>query len=233
MNWLKKLLSNKHSDPLAVKLSPILGFEPIAIDLYYQAFCHSSIDTSEYGNNERLEFLGDSILDAVITEYLYHTLPGKNEGILTDMRSKMVSRRTLNKLGKEFNLSEFIQSNLGGSTPSSVIGNAFEALIAAIYLDKGSEFCKTFIIQNIIEKYFDLNELEKQISSYKKHFIHWSQKNNRNYKFELISESGESHNKSFEIALKLDNILVTKSTSSSKKKAEESAAKKACKKLSL
>lgn len=233
MNWLKQLLSNNLTDPLATKLSPILGFEPVSIGLYYQAFCHSSIDPSKHGNNERLEFLGDSVLDAVITEYLYHKLPHKNEGVLTDMRSKMVSRRTLNKLGKEFNLPEFIQCNLGGDIPSSLIGNAFEALIAAIYLDKGSEFCKSYIIQNIIEKYFDLSELEKQISSYKKHFIHWSQKNNKSYKFELISESGESHNKCFEIALKLDDELLATSTSSSKKKAEESAAKKACEKLSL
>lgn len=233
MKWLHKLFSTPSSDNLAVKLYPILGFKPEKIQFYYQAFCHSSIDSPLYGDNERLEFLGDSILDSVIAEYLYHNLPNKDEGVLTDIRSKMVSRRTLNRLAKEFKIDSFVQTNLGGRIPSSILGNAFEALIAAIYLDKGEVFCKSFIIEKIIEAHFSLEALEKEISSYKKHFIHWAQKHNKTFYFKLISESGESHKKSFEIALFLEENNIATAKASSKKKAEESAAKIACHSLKL
>lgn len=232
MNWLHKLLSTS-SDPLAKELYPILGFMPEKIEFYHQAFCHSSIDSPTYGDNERLEFLGDSILDAVITEYLFHKLPNKDEGVLTDMRSKMVSRRTLNKLAKTFEINSFVQTNLGGKTPASILGNAFEALIAAIYLDQGSKFCTAFIIEKIIEPHFSLETLEKEISSYKKHFIHWAQKHNKDYCFKLLSETGESHKKNFEIALYLTGEKIATAISGSKKKAEEAAAKIACETLKV
>jgi ribonuclease-3 len=233
MRWLTKLLSTPSSDPLALELNPILGFTPGKIEYYHQAFCHSSIEEPKYGDNERLEFLGDSILDSVITQYLYLKLPTKDEGILTDIRSKMVSRRTLNKLAKEFKIDQFVQTNLGGKVPSSILGNAFEALIAAIYLDKGELFCRTFIVKEIIIKHFSLEDLEKKISSYKKHFINWTQKNSKEYYFKLLNETGESHKKSFEIALILDKKTISKSIASSKKKAEEMAAEIACETLSI
>ena len=233
MKWLNKLLSTPSTDPLATALSSILGFTPENTQFYHQAFCHSSIEEPKYGDNERLEFLGDSILDSVITEYLYHKLPTKDEGVLTDIRSKMVSRRTLNKLAKEFKIDEFVQTNLGGKIPVSVFGNAFEALIAAIYLDKGEPFCRNFIINKIIKKYFSLETLEKEISSYKKHFIHWTQKNDKSFSFELQSETGESHNKSFQMALILEGSEISKATASSKKKAEEATAKIACESLKI
>lgn len=233
MKWLNKLLSTQSSDPLAIELSPILGFTPENLQFYYQAFCHSSIEEPKYGDNERLEFLGDSILDSVITEYLYHKLPTKDEGVLTDIRSKMVSRRTLNRLAKEFKIDGFVQTNLGGKIPVSVFGNAFEALIAAIYLDKGEQFCRNFIIKKIIEKHFSLERLEKEISSYKKHFIQWTQKNDKSFSFELQSETGESHNKTFEMALVFEGKVVSKATASSKKKAEEATAKIACESLKI
>ena len=233
MNWLNKLFSNPSSEPLATELYPILGFCPENIEFYHQAFCHSSIEEPKYGDNERLEFLGDSILDGVITDYLYHKLPTKDEGILTDIRSKMVSRRTLNRLAKEFRIDEFVQTNLGGKVPVSVLGNTFEALIAAIYLDRGEQFCKEFIRVRIIEAHFCLAILEKEISSYKKHFIHWTQSHNKSFFFKLLSESGESHKKSFEIALFCEKEKLASATASSKKKAEEKAAKIACESLKI
>lgn len=231
-NWLNALFSNASSDPLAIAITDTLGFKPNNIKPYYQAFSHSSMDSDKYGNNERLEFLGDALLQSAITEYLYESLPHKNEGVLTDIRSKIVSRKTLNHLGQTYALDRFIQSTLSKPLPPSVVGNAFEALIAAIHIDKGSAFCKQFIIKTI-ETHFDLAELEQQISSYKKHFIHWAQKNNIPFAFELLSEEGESHNKQFEIALYYNGSPLSKATSGSKKKAEESAAKKACEKLAL
>jgi ribonuclease-3 len=126
-----------------------------------------------------------------------------------------------------------VRTNLGNKTPSSVYGNAFEALIAAIYLDKGPKFCSKFIVKKIIEPHFSLNELEKEISSYKKHFINWAQKNNNNYSFKLLSESGEAHNKNFEIGLLLKDENIATACAGSKKKAEEAAAKKACQALTI
>ena len=161
-------------------------------------------------------------------------MPKKDEGSLTDIRSKMVSRKTLNLLAKKMKIDKMVRTNLGNKIPSSVYGNAFEALIAAIYLDKGPKFCNKFIIKKIIEPHFSLNELETEISSYKKHFIHWAQNNNNNnnnYSFILLSETGEAHNKNFEIGLFLKDENIATACAGSKKKAEEAAAKKLVKHL--
>ena len=231
LKWLRGFSRAKRS--FSSELYSILGFLPKKIEFYHQAFCHSSIEHQEYGNNERLEFLGDAIFNAVITEYLFHKMPNKDEGTLTDIRSKMVSRKTLNLLAKKINIDKMIRTNLGDKMPSSVYGNAFEALIAAIYLDKGPKFCSKFIVKKIIEPHFSLNELETEISSYKKHFIHWAQKNNNNYSFKLLSETGEAHNKNFEIGLFLKDKNIATACARSKKKAEEAAAKKACQALTI
>ena len=232
MKWLQKLFSNA-SDSLTTDLIPILGFTPKNIALYHQAFCHRSVDFSKYGDNERLEFLGDSILSTVITEYLYHNLPEKDEGVLTDIRSKIVRRKTLNDLAKKLGIDVLVKTNLGIKTPPSIYGNAFEALIAAIYLDKGAAICKAFIIDKMIKPHFTLNDLENEISSYKKHFLHWAQKNNRNHQFKVVDETGASHKKNFEIALFLDGENIATGTGTSKKNAEEAAAKFACESLDL
>jgi len=233
MNWLNKLFPTPLTDPFAIELQGVLGFRPDNLKLYHQAFSHSSVENNRYGNNERLEFLGDSILDTVITEHLYNKLPNKDEGTLTDLRSKMVSRRTLNRLARAFKVQDFVQTNFKGRIPASVFGNAFEALIAAIYIDQGQAFCKNFIEEKIINIHFSLDDLEKEIVSYKKHFIQWSQKHSKSYRFELVEESGESHQKSFVIALYSEAKLLAKGAGSSKKKAEEEASKKACQDQSL
>ena len=231
LKWLREFSRAKSS--FSNELYTILGFLPKKIEFYQQAFCHSSIEHQEYGNNERLELLGDAIFNAVITEYLYHKMPEKDEGYLTDIRSKMVSRKTLDLLAKKIKIDKMVRTNLGDKIPSSVYGNAFEALIAAIYLDKGPKLCNKFIIKKIIEPHFSLNELETEISSYKKHFIHWAQKNNNNYSFKLLSETGGAHNKNFEIGLFLKDENIATACAVSKKKAEEAAAKKACQALTI
>ena len=231
LKWLRGFSRAKRS--FSSELYSILGFTPKKLEFYHQAFCHSSIEHQEYGNNERLEFLGDAIFNAVITEYLFDKMPNKDEGTLSDIRSKMASRKTLNLLAKKIKIDTMVRTNLGNKTPSSVYGNAFEALIAAIYLDKGPKFCSKFIVKKIIEPHFSLNELETEISSYKKHFINWAQKNNNNYSFKLLSESGEAHNKNFEIGLLLKDENIATAFAGSKKKAEEAAAKKACQALTI
>lgn len=232
INWLRPLFTN-FSDPLSKKLQPLLGFIPNNIHFYYQAFSHSSMDDKKYGNNERLEFFGDSILDSVITEYLFKKLPEKQEGVLSDIRSKIVCRKSLNQLGEKFQLDQFIQTNLSGKMPKSIYGNTFEALIAAIYMDKGREHCEKFIIKKIIEPSFSLEALEIEIVSFKKHFINWAQKNTVSYSFKTLFESGESHKKNFTIGLFIEGEIRAESKDLSKKKAEESAAKIACKLLKI
>lgn len=227
IQWLHYIFTNS-SASLSKKIKSVLGFTPSKIDFYHQAFSHSSMDDKIYGNNERLEFLGDSILDSVITEYLFKKLPLKQEGVLSDIRSKIVSRKSLNLLAKKFQLNEFIKTNLGGKTPASIYGNAFEALIAAIYLDKGRKFCENFIITKIIESSFSLEALEVEIVSFKKHFIHWAQKKNVSYFFKTLYESGESHKKNFTVGLFIDGEKRSEATELSKKKAEESAAEIVC-----
>ena len=117
LKWLRALSKPKSS--FSSELYSILGFLPKKIGFYHQAFCHSSIEHEEYGNNERLEFLGDAIFNAVITEYLFHKMPNKDEGTLTDIRSKIVSRKTLNLLAKKIKIDTMVQTNLGDKMPSS------------------------------------------------------------------------------------------------------------------
>ena len=231
LKWVREFSKSKSS--FRNQLYSILGFLPKKIEFYQQAFCHSSMEHQEYGNNERLEFLGDSIFNAVVTEYLFEKMPEKDEGTLTDIRSKMVSRKTLDLLAKKIKIDKMVRTNLVDKIPSSVYGNAFEALIAAIYLDKGPKFCNKFIIKQIIEPHFSLNELEKEISSYKKHFINWAQKNNHSYSFILLSETGQAHNKNFEIGLFLKDENIATAFAGSKKKAKEAAAKIACQALTI
>lgn len=135
----------------------ILGFYPRKIDLYRQALTHKSVAVREMGsrrlNNERLEYLGDAILDAVVGDILYNRFSGKNEGFLTSVRSRVVQRETLGRLADEMGLTDLIHSNLAGRTHNSYMaGNAFEALVGAVYLDRGYEYCKWFVNHRIMGK---------------------------------------------------------------------------------
>lgn len=233
MSIFHRLFPYLTPDPLASKIFSMFGFKPKKIALYHQALCHGSISKPKYGNNERLEFLGDSILNSIVSEYLYENLSNKNEGVLSDIRSKIVSRSSLNRIANKFKLQSLVQTNLKGEIPESIAGNAFEALIAAIYLDKGQLLCKKFIIDKIIVPNFSLSDLEKNISSYKKHFIQWAQNNNTSYTFKLLAEKGEPHNKSFHIGLFIEAECIEIASSQSKKKAEEAVSKKACISLNI
>lgn len=232
LTWLKKLLTLPNTS-FYKEIHAILGFMPNKIDVYHQAFCHRSVNDEIYGNNERLEFLGDAIFNTIITEHLFEKLPNKDEGELTDIRSKIVSRKSLNQLAKKLKIDRLVRTNLGNQIPSSIYGNTLEALIAAIYLDKGSKVCKEFISKKILQTHFNLNQLEQEISSYKKYFIQWAQKNNKIYSFRLLNEGGEAHNKNFKIGLFLREKKISTASAGSKKKAEEAASKKACHSLAI
>ncbi|MCH2489805.1 MAG: ribonuclease III [Flavobacteriales bacterium] len=219
---------------LAIK--KILGFKPKDITIYLEAFTHRSMNTTNdkghSQNYERLEFLGDAMLSAVIASHLFKKVPGGNEGYLTKMRSKVVSREHLNELGRDLNLIRLVRTTIpteqfGGN----IHGNVFEALVGAIYLDRGYKYCEKFIYKRVIKPYVDIEKLEGKIISYKSLFIEWCQKNKKKFKFSVYEDTGKDALKHFAVKLSLEDETVGKGRATSKKKAEERAAKRAFYKL--
>lgn len=217
-------------------LKKILGFKPKDLSIYETAFTHRSTneknDSGQPQNYERLEFLGDAMLGAVIAAHLYKKVPGGNEGYLTKMRSKVVSREHLNELGRDLNLIKFLKTSVPTQQFSgNIYGNVFEALVGAIYLDRGIKYCEKFIQKRVIKPYVDIKKLEGKVISYKSLLIEWCQKHKKSFHFEVYEDNGKDEPKHFGVRLKLDNVVVAKARATSKKKAEERAAKRAYYKL--
>lgn len=233
MNFIRKIVHSFSEEDklLNYELKKLLNFSPRNLSKYKKAFTHRSIQMIDGEGNplnyERLEFLGDSILGSVIAAYLYKKVPTASEGYLTQMRSKIVSREHLNELGKDLNLIRFVKSNIDQSNVGDNIhGNIFEALIGAIYLDKGYNYCERFIFRNVIVPYVDIEKLEGKITSYKGLIIEWCQKQKKKYKFETYEDTGNEIIKHFSVKVSIDGVQVAKGRSTSKKKAEEMAAKR-------
>lgn len=169
--------------------------------------------------------MGDAILGAVIAHWLYIESPNEQEGYLTQMRSKIVSRKNLNKLGEELHLKKLIQSKTKDS--KDILGDVFEALIGAIYEDQGYVKCQNFIHEKIINPFIDLNNLENQISSYKSLLIEWSQKNKKKIEFLTLEEENAEDSIIFTSSLLIDKKIIAKGRANSKKRAEEISAKRA------
>ena len=219
-------------------IKSIVGFYPNDAFLFKKALIHKSAvydNSSTYKeSNERLEFLGDAILGAVVADYLFKKYPLKDEGFLTKMRSKIVSRSSLNELSKKIGLDRIVIARLDKkSKTDSIYGNAFEALIGAIYLDKGSRSAEKFILKRIIYPHISLDRLENEETNFKSRIIEWAQKQKRELSFEIVSEFGEGRNKVFEACVKLEGLEMTRGKESSKKKAEQIAANKFCQKFKL
>ncbi|MGB0880080.1 MAG: ribonuclease III [Polaribacter sp.] len=233
MSFIRKIVQphTNEDTELYNELKKLLNFSPKKINQYKKAFTHSSFNLSdEKGipiNYERLEFLGDSVLGTVISAYLYNKVPKGSEGYLTQMKSKIVSRDHLNELGKDLGLIRFIKSNINQSNVSNnIYGNIFEALVGAIYLDRGYTFCQKFIHEKVITPYVDIEKLEGKITSYKSLIIEWCQKKKRKYSFNTYEDSGNERVKHFSVKIKIDGKQVAKGRATSKKKAEELAAKR-------
>jgi ribonuclease-3 len=179
-------------------------------------------------NYERLEFLGDAMLGAVIASHLYLEVPGGDEGYLTKMRSKVVSREHLNELGKDLNLINLIESKIAASQfGDNIHGNLFEALIGAIFLDKGFKYCEKFIFNRVIIPYVDIEQLEGKVISYKSLLIEWCQKEKKTFSYNVYEDTGNDDVRHFSVKLSVDNKVVSKARATSKKKAEEKASKRA------
>ena len=214
-------------------LIKILGFLPGNRRLYETAFIHRSASvTCKNGytlNNERLEYLGDAVLDAIIADYLYANFPGKDEGFLTQVRSKIVKRKQLNKLALALGISSLLVSNTNSQqTRVNLLGNAFEALIGAIYLDKGYRRTKKFVIGKILKRQLDVEKLAHKESDFKSRLIEWAQKHKQEINFVSQEESPPDSNETyFSSQVILSDKELGTGTGHSKKDAEQKAAEEA------
>ena len=210
----------------------ILGFQPITLDFYKKAFTHrSSNKLDESGNPinyERLEFLGDAMLSAVIAAHLFGKAPAGDEGYLTKMRSKIVSREHLNELGRDLNLVRFIESKIPlNNFGENIHGNIFEALVGAIYLDRGYPYCELFIQKRVIEPYVDIAKLEGKVISYKSLLIEWCQKEKKQFHYDVFEDNGIDGQRLYGVKLSIDSKVIARARAASKKKAEEKASQRA------
>ena len=233
MKFISKIWSKKSADHLLfLKLKNLLGYSLKNKNLYRAAFTHRSMNIrNEHGvplNFERLEYLGDSVLSTIVSRYLFEKLPEANEGKLTRMKSKIVSREKLNFIGKEMLLLNLlICSGSKEKFGNDIHGNILEALIGAIFIDKGYEGCKKTLIRVFFKPYIDLDSITNTVASYKSLLIEWSQKNKKNLVFETNSDNGKDPNINYCCKILLDNKVRAKSRDITKKKAEEKAAKRA------
>lgn len=235
MRIIKKIFSKSRSLEDGIffgAIEKILGFAPKNIDFYKKAFTHRSSNIlDEVGNPlnyERLEFLGDAMLSAVIAAHLFNEAPTGDEGYLTKMRSKIVSREHLNELGKDLNLVQFVESKVPiQHFGDNIHGNIFESLVGAIYLDRGYEFCEKFIQKRVIIPFVDIARLEGKVISYKSLVIEWCQKEKRQFHYDIFEDNGIDGERLFGVKLSIDEKVVAKARATSKKKAEEKASQRA------
>jgi len=228
-NFSNKL--TKEEEQFLSALKNIIGYKPKDLHYFKKAFTHSSVKKELNGkpfNYERLEFLGDSLLDAIVSAYLYDKSPDGDEGYLTKMRSKIVSRENLNKVGKDLKLIQLVDSNVKKKRfGDNIYGNLYEAIVGAVFLDKGFYGAERFVEKTLLKKYVDLKRLEGKITSYKSVLIEFCQKKKLNFKFNIQEEKSKERIKHFAVEFLINGKVISKGRSTSKKKAEEIAAKRA------
>tara|TARA_B100000941_G_C28498920_1_gene552743 strand:- start:1088 stop:1789 length:702 start_codon:yes stop_codon:yes gene_type:complete len=232
---VKLFNSIKKEDQKIIKAILFLfGFEPVNINLYKLALLHKSKNKNE--SNERLEYLGDAVLNLIVAEYLFKKYPYKDEGFLTKIRSKIVSRESLNDLGRKVGLKELINFknvNEYSKNYNSIYGDALEAIIGAVYLDVGFEYCQEYIVKNIVIPYYNFDELVNKTHNFKSKILEWSQKEKKLIKFSTKKIILKNNSSQFESILIIENKEISKGFGSNKKSAEKDASRLACEKLEL
>ena len=215
----------------------MLGFFPNNIDYYEEALLHKSsskeLQNKGYRNNERLEFLGDAVLDAIIADLVYHKFRNQSEGFLTNTRSKIVKRETLDQIAQKLGLDKVLVSSLRINTQKNhILGNALEAFIGAIYLDKGYGVAKKFVFKEIIIPYINLDLLAKEEANFKSKLLEWAQKHKVNLSFNVIESFKDGENNPvFQSQVTLNGLLAGMGTGYSKKESQQQAAQMALKKI--
>ncbi|MBK7698589.1 MAG: ribonuclease III [Saprospiraceae bacterium] len=218
-----------------MRLRPILGFTPARLNLFKTAFYHKSMtnETPGKATNERLEYLGDAILSTIVAEYLFKKYPNKDEGFLTKMRSKIVKRQTLNEIADNMGLDVILAEYSMGKMSNSMLGNALEALVGAIYIEFGYEKTKTYVIKNIVMKYLNINDLETRDDNHKSQLLEWCQKNGKDINFATLSKFKLDKRDCFKVAIVIDGVEISTAEDFNKKSAEQTAANRAIEKLMI
>lgn len=220
---------------LARKIKNVTGITPARMKLYKLAFLHKSMnnDTQYKGNNERLEYLGDSLLSTIVADYLYEKYPNKDEGFMTKMRSKIVKRKTLNDIADRMGLDLILTDFSMGRMSSTMLGNALEALIGAIYLESGFNSTRNYVVRNIIRKYIDIHKLEVKDDYFKSRLLEWCQKHSKTVDYSLLEKFKLDKRDRFKIAVLIDGEKMGQAEDFNKKSAEQTASKIAIKKLGI
>ncbi|MEN2282691.1 ribonuclease III [Algoriphagus sp. SE2] len=236
---INTLFFNKKDKRLAANIKMMMGSRPFNITLYKLALTPSGLaEETRKGfkiSNERLEYLGDAILGAVVAEYLFKKYPYRDEGFLTETRSKLVNRESLNSTGIKIGLKKVLNLEIGDRTfigNKSLYGDILEAFLGAIYLDRGYNFTKNFILKRIL-LHFDLEGMIATVTNYKSKIIEWSQKENRAIEYKVLHVHGNQRFKEFIVSLEVDGEEAAQGKGSTKKKAEQEASKNACDYLNI
>jgi len=236
----RKGSNDKHSSAIRTFCRKVLGFTPRNIEVYHTALTHKSyLQDAGVGrkvNNERLEYLGDAMLSAVVAEYLYLKYPAKGEGYLTELRSKIVSRRTLNKIAHKMGLYDLLSYNRSAiriSENRTLEGNALEALIGAIYIDRGYRFTQKIIVGLLLKKYTDIEALAETDWNYKGMLIDYCQKRHQEVAFVLDSTERQGHDRHavYHVHVQIDGEDMESASGLSIKSAEQIAAERTYRKL--
>lgn len=235
MLFLNNIFLNKSDKEFRRQLHNVLGFIPGKLNLYKTALSHRSIREGSDENNERLEFLGDAVLSSLVGHYLFMRYPYKDEGFLTEMRSKMVNRNKLNDIALKMGLKKITFYNKFDASlkVSQIFGNTLEAVVGAVYLDKGYENTQQWVTKQIINPHLYMDDLENLEINQKNKLYGWANKNGKNLEFETIEETVENGRKLFTMGAMVDGVLVAEAKAYNKKDASQVAAQIAIEKLGL
>jgi len=214
----------------------MLGFTPANLGLFKLAFSHKSNNSEKsyaIRNNERLEYLGDAVLGTIVAEYLFKKYPSGNEGFLTKMRSKIVRRKSLNSIGDKMGLDMLLSEYNSTKLSKSMLGNAVEALVGAVYVEKGYRVTKRFVIQRILRNYIDIHQLEEVDENYKSQLLEYCQKNGQNVGYKVVARYKFEKRDRFKVAVLVDGVQIAYADDFNKKSAEQTASNRAIKQLGI
>jgi ribonuclease-3 len=220
----------------ARSVANIVGFTPSNLQIFKQAFSHKSASDPKLHtvtSNERLEYLGDSILSTIVAEYLFQKYPNSNEGFLTKMRSKIVKRKTLNRIADDMGIDVVLQNNNDTRLSDSMKGNALEALVGAIYLEKGFDKTKEIVVKKILRRHLNIQELEDNDDNYKSQLLEFCQKNGNDIDYRVIERFKMDNRDRFKIAVYVNGKEIANGEDFNKKSAEQNASFKALKSLGI
>jgi len=221
---------------VARRLRSLVGFTPVNLSLFKLAFYHKSTAPNKIHaiqSNERLEYLGDAVLGTIVAEYLFKKYPNKDEGFLTKMRSKIVKRQSLNKVAYKMEIDVILNQFNNTKLSRSMMGNALEALVGAVYLETGYYGTKNFVVSKLLREYLDIHELESFDDNYKSQLLEWCQKNGQSISYKMLAKYKYEKRDRFKVAVLIDGKKLATADDFNKKSAEQTASEKAMQVLGI